>query len=113
MASDMNNVASSSKIVNATSSPCRPLPVTSLSPTSPTSSDNSETRVKLRSSNRLPMTWGTLRDQARTPSSRQMEPSRPQTKKRRQEENRDEGAEVELEERRGGQGGRAVWRYAA
>ena len=43
MASDTNDVANSSKTANATSNPCRPLHATSSSPTSPTSSDNSET----------------------------------------------------------------------
>ena len=52
------------------------------------------------------MTWGALRDQARTPSLRQTEPSRPRAKKRQREEDGDEELEAELEERRGGKEGR-------
>ena len=111
MANNMNDVASSSKTANATSNPCEPLHVASSSPTSPMSSDNSETRAKLHSSSQPPMTWGTLRDQVRTPSLRQMEPSHLGVKRQRQEE--DEGKEVEAERRgcRGGRGGQAAQRY--
>ena len=59
------------------------------------------------------MTWDTLRDQVRTPSSRQMEPSHPGARKRRQEEDEGEEAGAELKGRRGGGGGQAVRRYAA
>ena len=59
------------------------------------------------------MTWDTLRDQVRTPSSRQTEPLRPSVKKRPREQSGGEEAEEGLEGRRGGRGGRAVRRYAA
>ena len=113
MANDMNDAASSSKTANATSNPCEPLLTASSSPTSPTSLDNSGARAKLHSSSQPPMTWGTLRDQVRTPSSRQTEPLHPGTKKRRREEVEGEGVEAGLKGRRGGQGGQAVRRYAA
>ena len=112
MASDTNNAASSSKIANAISSPCRPPLATLSSPTSPTSLDDSATQAKLRSSSRRPMTWGTLRDQVRTPSLKQMEPSRPPTKKRRRGGSEGEVAEAGLEEHRGERGGQVVRRYA-
>ena len=113
MANDMNDAANSSKTANATSNPCGPLHAASSSPTFPTSSDNSETQAKLCSLNRPPMTWGTLRDQVRTPSSRQMEPLRPGAKKRRQEEGEDEGAGAGPKGHRGDPGGWEVRRYAA
>ena len=113
MASDMNDAASSSKTASATSNPCRPLHVISSSLTSPMSSDNSGTRAKLHSSSRPPMTWGTLRDQVRTPSLRPTEPSRPGTKKRRRDEDVDEGVEAGLQEGQGGRGGRAARRCVA
>ena len=112
-ANDTNVVANSSKTANATSNPCEPLCAASSSPTFPTSSDNSETRARLRSSNRPPMTWDTLRDRVRTPSSRQMELSHPGVKKRRREGDEGEEVEAELRGRRRGQGRRAAWRYAA
>ena len=102
MVNDTNDAASSSKTVNATSNPCRPLHAASSSPTSPTSSDNSGARAKLRSSSQPPMTWGTLRDQVRTPSSRQTELSHPGVKKRQREEDEGEEAEAGLKGRRGG-----------
>ena len=58
------------------------------------------------------MTWGALKDQVKTPSLKQTEPSRPGMKKRRREEDEDERAEAGLGEGRGGRGGRAVRRYA-
>ena len=112
MANDTNDAANSSKTANATSNPCGPLHTVSSSPTSPTSSDNSETQAKLRSLSRPPMTWGTLRDQVRTPSSRQTEPLHPGVKKRWREVDEDKEAEAELKGRRGGQGGQAARRYA-
>ena len=101
MASDTNNAASSSKIANAISSPCGPPLAALSSPTSPTSLDDSATRAKLRSSNQRPMTWDTLKDRVRTPSLKQMEPSRPPTKKRQREESEGEEAEAGLKGHRG------------
>ena len=111
MANDTNDAASSSKTANATSNPYGPLCAASSSPTSLTSSDNSETRAKLRSSSRPPMTWDALRDQVRTPSLRQMGPSHLGAKKRRWEEDKGEGAKAELQVGRGGRGGWAAQRY--
>ena len=102
MANDMNDAANFFKTANATSNPCEPLHAASSSPTSPTSSDNSGTQAKSRLSSRPPMTWGTLRDQVRTPSSRPMGPSRPGAKKRWQDEDTGKEAEAELQEGRGG-----------
>ena len=113
MASDTNAVANSSKTASATSDPCRPLRVASSSRTSPTSSGSSGTQAKLRSSNQPLMTWGALKDQVKTPSLKQTEPSRPGRKKRRREEDEGEEAEAGLEEGRGGRGGQAVRRCAA
>ena len=113
MANDTNDAANFSKTVNATSNPCEPLHAASSSPTSPTSSDNSKTRAKSRLLSRPSMTWGTLRDQVRTPSSRPMGPSRPGAKKQRRDEDEGKGAEAELQGGRGGRGGRAAQRYVA
>ena len=111
MASDTNDAANSSKTASATSDPCKPLRAASSSPIFPTSSGSSGTRAKLRSSSRPPMTWGTLKDQVKTPSLRRMEPLHLGKKKRRREG--DEEVEAGLGESGGGRGGRGVRRYAA
>ena len=110
-ASDTNDAANFSKTASATSNPYRPLHAASSSQTFPTSSDNSGTRVKLRSLSR-PHDLGRLKDQVKTPSLKQTELLRPEKKKRWREEDEDEEAEVGLGEGRGGRGGRAVRRYA-
>ena len=110
-ANDTNDAANSSKTASATSSPCGPLRAASSSPTSPTSSGSSGTRAKLRSSSRPPMTWGTLKDQVKTPSLRQTEPLHLGKRKRRQAG--DGEVEAGLGEGSRDRGGRVARRYAA